>query len=380
MTTIENQQLISSLYVAAFGRAADKGGLAYWTEQVDAGLSYDAMITSFLSSQEGLALVGSDVSDQTFLDNLYGNVLSRAPDTAGAAYWQDRLDILENRTQLIKEYLSSITSSGGTDAQLLSNKIESSLSFAASASGDNLIYAKSLLSVVTSDPASVATAKALNDIFDNPQPSIPPVVVPPVTITPKFVLHEDTGTSATDGITKNGAIDVTLPTGTTSWEFTADGGQSWTQGTGTSFSLAEGVYAAGLVNVRYEKGGVTTEIGSTEYSIVVDQTAPSVTAFINSGFGSTNGVQHYSFQASFSENVTQNPAFTGGDATYEYQSVTTPLTINSISGNNVALQGETAALTSKTVEIIIPTGQYVDAAGNESSGYINSNFTTLAAG
>jgi len=375
MTTIENQQLISSLYVAAFGRAADKGGLAYWTEQMGAGLSYDGLITSFLSSQEGLALVGSGVNDQTFLDNLYGNVLSRVPDAGGAAYWQDRLDSLENRTQLIKEYLSSITSSGGTDSQLLSNKVESSLSFAASKSGDNLVYAKSLLGFVTSDPASLVFAKAVNDAFDNPQPATPPVV-----ITPQFVLHEDTGASATDGITKNGLIDVTLPTGATSWEFTSDGGQSWTQGTGTSFSLAEGVYAAGLVNVRYEKGGVTTEIGSTEYSIVVDQTAPAVTSFINSGFGSNNGIQHYNFQASFSENVTLNPAFTGSDATYEYQSATTPLTVNFIFGNNVALQGETAALTSKTVEIIIPTGQYVDAAGNESSGYINSNFTTLAAG
>ncbi|QHF02454.1 DUF4214 domain-containing protein [Pseudomonas asturiensis] len=190
MATVENQQLIASLYVAAFGRAPDKGGLAYWTAQMDAGLSFEDIVSSLLSSQEAGSLAGEGVSDQAFLSNLYGNVLSRVPDTSGVLYWQGRLENLENRTQLVMEYLSSITSNTGNDTKLLQNKVDFSLSFAASKSGDSVSYAKSLLSTITSDPNSVESAKSANASLDNPATSSPgggPVVALPDHFTAKFV-------------------------------------------------------------------------------------------------------------------------------------------------------------------------------------------------
>lgn len=190
MATVENQQLIASLYVAAFGRAPDKGGLAYWTAQMDAGLSFEDIVSSFLGSQEAGSLVSEGVSDQAFLSNLYGNVLSRVPDTSGALYWQGRLENLVNRTQLVMEYLSSISSSIGDDTKLLQNKVDFSLSFAASKSGDNVAYAKSLLGTITSDPNSVESAKSANASLDNPATPSPgggPIVALPDHFTAKFV-------------------------------------------------------------------------------------------------------------------------------------------------------------------------------------------------
>jgi len=87
MATLTNQQLITSLYVAAFGRAPDKSGLAYWNAQMDSGVKFDDVIASFLSSSEAASLVGDGVSDQSFLNNLYGNVLSRTADVSGGQYW-----------------------------------------------------------------------------------------------------------------------------------------------------------------------------------------------------------------------------------------------------------------------------------------------------
>jgi len=178
MATLTNQQLITSLYVAAFGRAPDKSGLAYWNAQMDSGVKFDDVIASFLSSSEAASLVGDGVSDQSFLNNLYGNVLSRTADVSGGQYWKGRLDNLDSRESLVKEFISSISDSTGSDAKLLQNKIEIGQKFAASASGDNTIYAKAMLTYVTSETNTLTAAQALNDAFDNgvivqPAPTAP---------------------------------------------------------------------------------------------------------------------------------------------------------------------------------------------------------------
>ena len=71
------------------------------------------------------------------------------------------------------------------------------------------------------------------------------------TITPlSIALANDTGTSGTDHITNDGQVTVSgLESGAT-WEYTTDGGTTWTQGSGTSFTLAEGSYGANDVQVR----------------------------------------------------------------------------------------------------------------------------------
>lgn len=168
MTEVESQQLITTLYVAAFGRAPDKDGLTYWSGQLKNGFSFDDLIASFLTSNEGKSLYGDDVSDAAFFTNFYGTVLNRSPDAAGAAYWQDRLADLGSRKDLVKEMIFSIKGGKGDDHQLLQNKVDAGLNFANSLSGNNLTYAKSLLLFVTSDANSVAVAGGVNSSWDYP--------------------------------------------------------------------------------------------------------------------------------------------------------------------------------------------------------------------
>ncbi|VVP90067.1 hypothetical protein PS918_03146 [Pseudomonas fluorescens] len=176
MTEVESQKLATVMYVAAFGRAPDKDGLAYWSGQLTNGLSFDGLVSSFLNSNEGKSLYGDDVSDAAFFTNFYSTVLNRSPDSAGAAYWQDRFSDLGNRKDLIKEMIFSIQDGKGEAHQLLQNKVDAGLSFAKSLSGNDLTYAKSLLSFVTSDTSSVATANLINNYWDYP----PSPVTPPV--------------------------------------------------------------------------------------------------------------------------------------------------------------------------------------------------------
>lgn len=175
MTEVESQKLATVMYVAAFGRAPDKDGLAYWSGQMVNGLSFDGLVSSFLTSKEGKSLYGDEVSDTDFFTNFYSTVLDRSPDAAGATYWKDRLADLGNRKDLIKEMIFSIQDGKGDDHQLLQNKVDAGLSFAKSLSGNDLTYAKSLLVFVSSDTSSVDTAHQINNYWDYPpSPTTPP--------------------------------------------------------------------------------------------------------------------------------------------------------------------------------------------------------------
>lgn len=44
MTELESQTLATILYVSLFGRAPDKGGLAYWSQKLQGGLSLQVAI------------------------------------------------------------------------------------------------------------------------------------------------------------------------------------------------------------------------------------------------------------------------------------------------------------------------------------------------
>ena len=88
---------------------------------------------------------------------------------------------------------------------------------------------------------------------------------------PNATLAFDTGTSATDGKTSNGLINVTdLEPGST-WKYSLDGGLNWVEGTGTTFTLLDGSYAAGQIQIEQKDIAGNTSI-SRLGEIIVDQT------------------------------------------------------------------------------------------------------------
>jgi hypothetical protein len=75
------------LYQAAFDRQPDKMGLGYWIKALDGGATLDQVAAGFAGSKEFADLYGANPSDTQFTDLLYQNVLHRAPDAGGYAYW-----------------------------------------------------------------------------------------------------------------------------------------------------------------------------------------------------------------------------------------------------------------------------------------------------
>lgn len=80
------------LYNAAFARFPDADGLKYWIGKNASGENSNRVVAqSFLASAEFIERYGSDVSDETYVNNLYKNVLGRDADAEGLNYWVGNL-------------------------------------------------------------------------------------------------------------------------------------------------------------------------------------------------------------------------------------------------------------------------------------------------
>jgi hypothetical protein len=80
------------IYQAAFGRSPDAAGLGYWLTQMDQGLTLRQVAQSFVDSAEFKDLYGSNPTNAQVVEKFYQNVLHRAGEPAGVAYWNGILD------------------------------------------------------------------------------------------------------------------------------------------------------------------------------------------------------------------------------------------------------------------------------------------------
>ena len=79
------------LYNAAFDRQPDVAGGTYWSHRLESGVPLLSVANAFVNSQEFSQHYGMSPSNQAFINDLYQNVLGRAPDAAGSAYWSGQL-------------------------------------------------------------------------------------------------------------------------------------------------------------------------------------------------------------------------------------------------------------------------------------------------
>ena len=99
---------IDRLYVAYFNRLPDFGGYTFWHGRLNEGWDLQRASRYFAESPEYRATYGN-ASLEEFLDILYAEVLGRAPDASGEAYWRDRLenDPLIDRANIVAFFTDS---------------------------------------------------------------------------------------------------------------------------------------------------------------------------------------------------------------------------------------------------------------------------------
>lgn len=108
------------LYRAAFARAPDAAGLGYWIARMDAGAPLPAVAGEFVASAEFQALYGAHPGNAELVDKLYRNVLHRAGEAAGVAYW---IGVLERgaatRAQVLAWFSESAENRAGVRQAIL---------------------------------------------------------------------------------------------------------------------------------------------------------------------------------------------------------------------------------------------------------------------
>ena len=96
------------LYKAAFDRQPDSGGLGYWMHKLDKGADLVRDVANgFINSKEFQSLYGENTSNATFITNLYQNVLHRAPEAEGYAYWEMTLLSGASRANVLTKFSDS---------------------------------------------------------------------------------------------------------------------------------------------------------------------------------------------------------------------------------------------------------------------------------
>ena len=120
---------VAQLYEAAFHRQPDLLGLDYWLGQLAGGSSLQSIAQGFLISNEFVTAMGgtpssasanaafiSSLAPTTFLTALYENVLARAPDGPGLAYWEGQLASGASQASVLVSFATSTENTIDTSA------------------------------------------------------------------------------------------------------------------------------------------------------------------------------------------------------------------------------------------------------------------------
>lgn len=140
--------VVQQLYIAYFGRAADATGLANFKSQlaaigygadvrsVETGYAVSAelrtLVDSFGNSGESKALYNGDTA--AFVTAIYVNLLNRAPDNDGKAFWVNAIDggsltRAKAAVSILAAALENKTPQGVIDAKVIVNKTDNSSVF-----------------------------------------------------------------------------------------------------------------------------------------------------------------------------------------------------------------------------------------------------------
>lgn len=146
--------IIDEIYLDVLGRAPDPEGQAYWVEQLSLGLRTQDLGALFYGSPEYVAAAGSN---EAYVRRLYRALLDREPDSAGLEFWVGRLDAGTDPLDISSGFYQSLESRLDRVDRLYGQVLDRE-----SDSGGRLYWADQLL---IEDDIALARNLAVSDEF-----------------------------------------------------------------------------------------------------------------------------------------------------------------------------------------------------------------------
>ena len=103
---VEDVRTIARLYSAAFDRQPKVSGLNFWVDAFEADLSLVAIARRFVDSPEFTSRYGA-LTDRKYVEQLFLNVLGRAGEQSGTAFWVEKLAEGASRALVLTRFADS---------------------------------------------------------------------------------------------------------------------------------------------------------------------------------------------------------------------------------------------------------------------------------
>ncbi len=292
MATADYKIIIQKFYVAYFGRPADPGGLASIAVMLDAAKApsttqafVDAYATdstvrtivdSFADSAESKQLYVGDT--RAFVTAIYDNVLGRAPNAAGLAFWAGAIDSgALGRGKAALTIMAGAESNASAQGMLDAAKIAAKVSLAGQFT-DALLSSQASLASYAGNAAAAAARAMLAK-----QSGVPATLerlIDPVPLALDLLGIDDTGFSSTDKLTRlSGGITITGSAHGAARVELYDGASTSPLATGLvtngAFSIDVGLTETShtITAIGFTGAGAASRV-SAPLAIVVDATAP----------------------------------------------------------------------------------------------------------
>ena len=153
---------VQQLYVAYLGRAADKAGLDYWLDELNASpatLTLEDLRANFVNEQPEYADAYAGLTRSETVSKIYLNLFGRPADAAGLTYWTTGAGASVSADQLLVAFINGAATA---DAAVVTNKVLVSEVYTSTA-GDNYSQADAttIIAGVDGTTASITTALGL---------------------------------------------------------------------------------------------------------------------------------------------------------------------------------------------------------------------------
>ncbi len=103
----DHQETVTEMYLAAFLRAPEKGGLEYWAHLLDTGSSISNVGDIVFNLPVVKAIYGDSMTNDSFVGAIYHNVFGKTGDAEGLAFWTNKMNAGEHRGDLVMDMIGA---------------------------------------------------------------------------------------------------------------------------------------------------------------------------------------------------------------------------------------------------------------------------------